>query len=315
MFRVIGRGCALIFALVVFALPGVASAQVVPPSTQATLYQYYTNINLGNYQAAYAMWQNPPQTLTQFQNGFAQTIRIEPFFNALESSQPAMNSGTVRAVLLGYQATGTVQTYAGCFTLVLSGANWKISGSNFVLVAEGQAPDAATISTLLAQYCNTNPSGTPVSTLPASEASTALLAYYDLINQKQYQSAYNMWLSPAPGPQPNGSPSQDYRPPLTSFQSGYSTTAYIYAYLGPYNFGGASAGHAYLDGFQPAVLVGQHTDGTFYAYYGCYVMGHHPDGTFGIVNGRFFLFANQAPVGADILQHLNVDCTTLNIPM
>ena len=88
--------------------------------------------------------------------------------------------------------------------------------------------------------------------------------------------------------------------------------------MGEFNQTGASAGHSYLDGLLPAVLVGQHTDGTVVTYYGCYVIGGQdglPYGNLGIVSGAFNLLGNDVPNAQTIAQYLNIDCTTLKLQL
>ena len=96
-----------------------------------------------------------------------------------------------------------------------------------------------------------------------------------------------MWLHPLPGPKPNGAPPQDYRLPYSQFVSGYDTTKFVDVYPGVYDQEGASAGHGYLDGEFPVLLVGEHSDGTFVSYVGCYVMGGMQGIDMGIVSGAF----------------------------
>ncbi|HEX2619191.1 MAG TPA: hypothetical protein VHL11_03560, partial [Phototrophicaceae bacterium] len=90
-------------------------------------------------------------------------------------------------------------------------------------------------------------------------------------------------------------------------------TFYVDLYTGVYNEMGASAGHGYLNGMMPVVLIGQHTDGTFIAYSGCYVMGFKLDGTAGIVSGKLTKLVDGIPSGTDILTALNIDCTALGL--
>lgn len=306
---------ALVVLAALAAVPGVSRAQQgTIPSPQAALYEYYTAINQQDYAAAYAMWANPSQTLDAFQAGFSTTERAVPYLNAFESTQPALVAGTVRAVLLGYQTDGSVQTYAGCFGLGLDGGRWLITGSSFVQVLDRAAPDPASVDLLLQQPCTVDSTGLPLAPKAASPMDTLLLTYYDTINAGQYDAAYAMWLQPIPGPKPNGQPAEDYRPPFDAFRTGYATTSYVYVYPGNAVETGASAGHSYLSGFIPAVLVGQQIDGSLAAYYGCYVTGYLPDGGLGIVNGRFFLFETTAPTAQEIQQRLGTDCTTLAIP-
>ena len=306
---------ALVIMTTLAAVPGVSLAQAdAIPSPQAALYHYYTAINMQDYATAYSMWANPSQTLEAFQQGFSTTQRVVPYFNNFESAQPSLTAGTVRAMLLGYETDGSVQTYTSCFNLGLNGARWLITGSNFVQVLGTTAPDQASVDLMLQQPCTADSTTLPLNPKTATTMDTLLLSYYDQINAGQYDAAYAMWLQPIPGPKPNGQPAEDYRPPFEAFRNGYASTSYVYVYPGEAVETGASAGHGYLNGFIPAELVGQQTDGSLAAYYGCYVTGYFPDGTLGVVNGRFFLFETHAPTAQEIQAHLGTDCTTLAIP-
>ncbi len=282
-------------------------AQTTPPAPLAVLYSYYTEINLGDYTAAYNHWLNPPMNYQRFAGGFNATTHIVPYFAPFTGTASA---GSVRSVLLGYRADRLVESYAGCFNLSYAGASWLITGSNFALLANGSPPTNGAISTELAQGCANNPS-------PAlgtyEQADQLVVNYFDLINRRSYVGAYSLWLAPQAGPQPNGSPATDYRRPFDRFVSGYADTRYAYVYLGDYQFMGAAAGKPYLQGMLPMVLVGDRWDGSFRAFYGCWVIGTFPNGMF-IVNGRFYQFMSDTPSGADIMSRINIDCTTLNIP-
>jgi hypothetical protein len=221
-------------------------------------------------------------------------------------------------VLLGYQTNGAVYSYYGCFIAGYVGTNgvtWRISSGNFHLLSTQGVPANSVIQTYMAIDCTNVPNVTANTVTTTSNfAAPTLLTYYDAINRKDFATAYAYWLQPIPGPKPNGAPAQDYRPTFQNFQNGYANTAFVNIYFGDYNQGGASAGHSYLDGFLPAVLVGQNSDGSFASYYGCYVMGYLPNGVLGIVNGKFSLLANDVPTGDIILQYVNIDCTQLAIP-
>jgi hypothetical protein len=287
-------------------------------SPQAMLLTYYNAINRQDYATAYALWLSPRQTYQTFTAGFANTARVEPYFGGLQT-QNSSQAGYVAAVLLGYQTDGSVLSYYGCFTASYQGVNgitWRIAGGNFHVLTTLGVPDNAVIQAYLGIDCFNPPSGiTPnTATTTNNVATPTILAYYDAINAKGFPSAYSYWLQPTAGPKPNGAPAADYRPSFTQFQNGYSNTYYVNVYFGVYNQTGASAGHSYLDGLLPAVLIGQQNDGTFAAYYGCYVMGRLPNGVLGIVNGKFTLFANDVPTGDTILQYMNLDCTQLAIP-
>jgi hypothetical protein len=298
----------------VSALPASAAEYTSP---QAMLYTYYNAINRQDYQSAYALWLNPRQTYQNFANGFSATARVEPYFGATQTST-TVGLSYVPGVLLGYQTNGAVYSYYGCFAAAYVGTNgvtWRISGGNFRVLSTQGVPANAVIQSYLAIDCANVPGVTANTVATTSNfAAPTLLAYYDAINAKSFATAYAYWLQPIPGPKPNGAPAQDYRPPFQEFQNGYTNTAYVNIYFGDYNQGGASAGHSYLDGFLPAVLVGQQTDGSFASYYGCYVMGYLPNGVLGIVNGKFSLLANDVPTGDTILQSVAIDCTQLAIP-
>jgi|GEM_PF-875045 len=311
--------CIVILFTLAFATVVARPAQATEyASPQALLLTYYNAINRQDYATAYALWLSPRQTYRAFAAGFADTTRVEPYFGGLQTRN-STQAGYVPALLLGYQTDGRVFAYYGCFTVSYQGVNgvtWRIAGGNFHLLTSLGVPDNAVIAAYLAIDCFNPPTAiTPdTATITSNLAAPTILAYYDAINSKAFPAAYTYWLQPLPGPKPNGAPAQDYRPTFTAFQNGYADTAYVNAYFGTYNQTGASAGHSYLDGLLPAVLVGQKTDGTFAAYSGCYVMGYLPNGVLGIVNGKFTLVANDVPTGDVILQYVNLDCTQLAIP-
>jgi hypothetical protein len=142
-----------------------------------------------------------------------------------------------------------------------------------------------------------------------------LQAYTNYINARDYQTAYNMWLSPIlDQPQPNGAPPEDYRRTFEDFSAGYANTQFVNIYMGEYLLGGAAAGKPYLEGMMPVVLIGQNTDGSFNAFAGCFVLGFRTTGELGIVNGQFYTLSNSVPSGTQIAQHLTIDCTQLAIP-
>ena len=291
-----------------------APPAVVGESPQAMLYRYWNAINLQDYQTAYRMLLAPTRTYEDYVAGFGDTIRIEPYFGEFYTTGAA-TIGLVQSVLLGYQTDGTVQSFGGCFTVGRSSFNseWYITGFDLALLAH-TVPDAAAIHHILTGNCTTN-LGTIAVTRPAEDDATPmLLTYYDAINAGDYATAYAMWLQPLPGPMPNGGPPADYRPPFDQFVNGYQDTAFVNVYPGNYLHLGAAAGRPYLAGYLPAVLVGQHTDGQFVTYAGCYVIGALPSGGPGIVNGRFRLLYEDVPMGDDILTALNLDCGALGIP-
>jgi len=308
-----------IFILAILAIVSISPAQAAEyTSPQAMLLTYYNAINRGDYISAYNLWLNPRQTYQAFASGFSATARVEPYFGVFQNTG-APQIGYMPAVLLGYQTDGSVRSYYGCFVanyLGYNGLTWRIAESDFRLIGTQNPPANAVIQAYLGIDCFNMPTGIAVNTASTTSnfAAPTILAYYDAINRKDFASAYAYWLQPLPGPKPNGAPAQDYRPPFAQFQNGYTNTAYVNVYFGEYNRLGPSAGHSYLDGLLPAVLIGQQTDGTFAAYYGCYVIGYLPNGVLGIVNGRFSLLVKDVPTGDTILQDVNIDCTQLGIP-
>jgi hypothetical protein len=296
-----------------------------PPTPLDMLLSYYTAINLRDYNTAYELWVNPTQTLDNFSKGFSDTVRVEPYFGPMQiPAGVAAEAGRVPSVLLGYHTDGTVVSYYGCFSIGynLSSGNYtdyRIVDAKFSQLADYGALDSDSIAKYLSINCYSVAKDDIVKFIDqsgyhAKEAFNMMHLYYDAVNRRDYAGAYAMWLQPKPGPKPNGAPGADYRLPYTQFVNGYQNTRYVYIYLAPYDGTGASAGHSYLDGLQPAVLVGQNTDGTVQAYYGCYVIGGLSQNVLGIVSGSFQPFpatVQGTPDGLTILQALKTDCTTL----
>lgn len=85
-----------------------------------------------------------------------------------------------------------------------------------------------------------------------------LLAYYDLINSRDYWTAYQQW----------DNPPQTY----ADFAAGYADTVRVTAY-----FGGLQATDSYrAEGCIPGILIGQRTDGSQVAYQGSYDVRYNP---------------------------------------
>ncbi len=299
---------ALVLLSVLLMMAGALQAQTTP---QTILLNYYTAINRGEYQAAYALWENPPQSLEDFAAGFEETDHVTPYFGALQPSGAAGEYGRIPVVLLGYEFRGEVASYFGCFTL---SSDFRIGGATIREISSNGIPDGASIVSALAIDCASVPASLPITFADTSNTNYGLLWYYfRAINQKDYTTAYESWLAPLPGEQPNGQPAEDYRQSFESFASGYGNTVWIDVYPGIYNETGASAGRSYLNGLMPLVLVGQQTDGSVDAYYGCFVMGTFPNGLPGIVSGQFFPLLNNLPTGDQIVEAQNIDCTMLSL--
>ncbi len=305
------RVLSLIVVLIGVCLMTFGAVQALPNTAQGVLLTYYTDINLKDYASAYHLWQNPPQTYQNFASGFTQTDKVEPYFGALQSHGIAGELGRLPVVLLSYNTNGTIGSYFGCFKLSTA---YQISGATIHPISSSGIPDAASITQYMTVNCFNVPASVPTTFLDTSNPAYGLMwSYFRAINQRDYTTAYNDWLHPIPGPKPNGQPAQDYRPTYTAFVNGYSDTVWIDIYPGAYDESGASAGHSYLDGMMPMVLVGQRNNGTVTAYYGCFVVGAFPTGEFGIVSGRFFAFLNDIPTADQIIAHEPTDCPSLNL--
>ena len=324
----------LISAALIALLTGVLSvgtvaaqtATALPPTSptpQRALLAFYNAVNRKDYNGAYAFWVNPGQTLQNFAAGYADTDHVEAYLGALQAGGATGAGGGLMPVVMGaFRNDGSVAYFWGCYQLqynVNPATSWSIISADIRTLPSGGTPDTATLNAYLNINCaapatwNVATSFAAPPDVQAANAAATLRGYYSLINRRDYATAYAQWLQPLPGPKPNGQPATDYRPAYTSFVSGYYDTVYANLYLGTYNATGASAGHSYLNGLMPAVLVGQHADGSIVSYYGCYVLGSFPSGKLGIVSGAFVQFSNDVPTGQQILQYLNVDCTSLRL--
>ncbi|HLZ58370.1 MAG TPA: zinc-ribbon domain-containing protein [Ktedonosporobacter sp.] len=93
-----------------------------------TIAQYYDDINRHDYQAAYALWQNPTQNFADFQNGFKNTRQ-----DALAIDNTAVQSdGTVKLTVTvtakeNAAAGSKTTTYKGSYVMgKQSDGTWKI---------------------------------------------------------------------------------------------------------------------------------------------------------------------------------------------
>ncbi len=307
----------LLLLLTSIIMVGTAQAQtpiptpVPSPTAQRTLLAYYTDINLHDYAAAYGLWRSPTQTFESFSGGFIDTDHVTPYFGDLQPSGLAGQLGRVPVVLLGYDFHGNIASFFGCFTL---SSDYRISGAAIHQISPNGVPDASAISNYMAIDCTSIPASLPTTLLDGSAGYYGVMwSYFRAINQKDFTTAYNDWLFPIPGEKPNGQPAEDYRQSFADFSNGYSDTTWIDSYPGVYNETGASAGHGYLAGLMPMVLVGQRTDGSIAAYQGCFVTGAFLNGTPGIVSGSFVKFLDDVPTGDQIVAAQNIDCTSLNL--
>jgi len=302
----------LIMIQPVFAQDNIAS----DPLT--VLQQYYNLLNRKQYATAYGLL-HTNQSFFDYVNGFETTARIDSYWGAPQGNG---QDTRVPAVLVAHQTDTSIKTYAGCFILGLypaaGTAYYRIDGTTLQELGFSGEPSVGSV----ANYTSTvDCYGTAIN-LPTQaskgpgEPGTLLREYFNAIENRSYELAYRLWLGPIPGPKPNGAPAEDYRPTMPNFINGYLQTVSIAVYTGSastYFEGGASAGHGYLDGLQPIVLVAEESNGQITSYSGCFVMGYFLSGGMGIVNGKLQVLANGVPTADVINSALSIDCTTLGI--
>jgi hypothetical protein len=130
-----------------------------------------------------------------------------------------------------------------------------------------------------------------------SSPETVLRLFYNSINNKTYQQAYNYWDSPT-----------QTLPPFSQWMAGYSNTASVALTLGQYTIG-FGAGNAFAP--VPTVLVTTQTNGTHQTFYGCYLthkINIEPDSPWGISSATI----QQDNTGATVQALLAKAATTCN---
>lgn len=305
-------------SLLLLILNPVSAQSNLASDPLAMLQVYYNAINRHDYTEAY-QYLTTNQLFYDFVVGFESTERITTYFGELQSA----NNGTstqwrIPAVVNGYQEDETVRSFAGCILVLPSGATWTILGTTFSELALSTEPSQSSIRSYIAGAdCFAEDSNLPSVAAPVEgEAAAILRSYFAAIDNENYSAAYALWLFPLPGEQPNSAPATDFRPTFDTFASGYRDTISITLYTGAYQFLGASAGHAYQEGFLPVALIGMDRTpeaDSLRAFYGCYAMGRFVDGRTGIINGRLQVLKEGVPTATEIIDALNIDCTTLGI--
>ncbi|MEP7286889.1 MAG: hypothetical protein ABI947_14120 [Chloroflexota bacterium] len=301
-----------------------ATPSQTPTNTQISpaqmLLVYYSSINLKDYGQAYSLWLNPPQTFQDFAGGFVDTDHVLPFFGTIQTNPvSSAEYGRIPTVLFGFHTDGTQVSYAGCFSISQTTVGWRIFNADLGFISNRAFPDLSNVSQYLSINCYaTSPTATITPTFinfQLSDGQQFLDTYYQIINRRDYATAYGLWLQPLPGPKPNGAPAVDYRTPYADFVAGYADTTYVMVYPGPYNAGGGFAGHGYVAGVIPAVLVGLHLNGSVSAVAGCYVLGGLRANQLGIVSGKFqpLSTTNDIPDGGTILRALTLDCNQFGL--
>jgi hypothetical protein len=305
----------LVPILAIFCLAlGISNADSAQDqSAEDYLMSYINTLNTRDYAAAYRMMDNHSDSYTDFAAGYEHTLRIIPYFG---SSGAAAGSSYITTILIGYQDDGSIETYYGYFQLhsgqlyspVRNNGGWVLSRGHFILIAENNVLSNATMRELLEAPWNEAQNFTNLA-VPTAELNTdkaaILLYYYDQINQGYYTNAYNIWLGQSHGL------SRSYALPYTDFVAGYGDTRYVTVYLGTSQ---ALNPPNYRLDYLPAVLVAEHTDGSFESFSGCYAMMYISTGGIGIANGSFRLLSEEVPTSEELFEALeNLNCAGLRI--
>lgn len=285
-----------------------AQADVSP---EGIVMRYINALNHHNYQTAYNMMTPLDQTLDAFIAGYAETELIVPYFGRTGA---AAGSLYITTVLLGYQTDGTVESYYGYFRLV-NGGNFAppvdgyiLSSASFQLMQDGMPLHNEAIRYLTNLEWDPNvalPSEfSPVSEMGTPAAQT-VLDYYMLINDGDFATAYEQWVSV---------PNREFRAPYSQFVSGYDDTVTVTVYAGNTQIIPSNQLRDYLYVYIPVVLVAEHFEGDYIAYSGCYALGYLNPSKLGIVNGRFSVLSESVPTTEDIFSVLDdLTCSSLNM--
>jgi len=115
---------------------------VMPSSTptasvaEATIQHYYDDINSQNYQAAYTMWYEQRESLTDFQNGYSHTKQDTLTFGDVAPQTDGTTKVSVIVVAIELTSSGTTRqsTYKGYYIVGQRGNTWKILDGTLSLV-------------------------------------------------------------------------------------------------------------------------------------------------------------------------------------
>jgi hypothetical protein len=301
--------------------------QAIPPanaqgyfSPRLMLMNYFNAINRRNYPLAYAYWISPPWSEYGFEQGFEDTHHIIPYLGdaqiSVKASRPVV--ARVPAVMLAYSVGRRLSAFYGCFTLAQRGG-WRIEGATLTEIPDQMLPDRNSILAFLGQDCTSAVSDMEFSVRPRryGDVQDLINGYYDSINAKEYEWAYDAWLMPDAPYGYHRAKTPDYRPPYDAYVASFASTMYADVYFGRYFYTGARTGKRYLDGLQPVVVVDQHYDGSFASYYGCFVIGSSVYDYLGIVNVKLFPLPldlpGDIPDARTILRYADTYCPGLPI--
>lgn len=271
-------GLALALTLGLFGVPTASAGAFLSPSNYMNA--YVSLINSRNFPAAYAEWVNPPQTYESFVAGYADTQSVQGYFGGLQPGDVNNLVGGVPSVLYGYRTNGTVAAFSGCYFLLYTGGPgtgldvWSIVDANLTplnYIPTLEQADALIKSTRC--YARTDGRGNYLS------VQSMLGAYYDVINNRDYATAYGLWRNP---------PQTYYQ-----FVAGFANTREVAMFYGNYQYSGVPG--AYEAGRVPVMVMGFHNDGNVVAYRGCFRLNYDP----WCVPNWAIIGANLTPVSTD----------------
>ena len=147
--------------------------ETVEQKAQDVVQQYYNDINKQDFQDAYQLWSNDYRNAHSFQDfeqGFASTKRDDVAFGVAN----AQSDGTVvvPATLYATDQSGTVKSYQGNYVVGEDGGALRLLPSTNL---QSSSPIA------------------PSQSLTPALSQNIVQTYYDLINEQQYQQAYQLW--------------------------------------------------------------------------------------------------------------------------
>ncbi|HLZ61185.1 MAG TPA: serine/threonine-protein kinase [Ktedonosporobacter sp.] len=191
----------------------IATATLTPEQVQiqTTLQHYYDSINNRDYQSAYHIWNNDPQSpstcpaigapdnaYSKFANGYSTTVHTSIIFDGPPRLEPGLYVVLLTLHANEVTAAGTrTSTYYEQYSMVQRNGGWKIAkGDHYANPVIGA----------------TTPVAIPGST-PTDQARALVQQTYDAINQRNYPLAYSLFGS---GFQQND--------PYCNFADGYANT-------------------------------------------------------------------------------------------
>lgn len=126
-------------------------------TVQSLLVDYYDRINQRDYYGAFALWDNPPQTIDSFIQGWQDTSEVVLFYGPYQFSgrYDIPETGRVPVVLLGYRYDGSLAAYQGCFGLHFDATfpYWGLWSASIVPMAYAGTPQGWQIEQALNASC------------------------------------------------------------------------------------------------------------------------------------------------------------------